>query len=79
MVGWHPCLYGHELEQAPGESGADRGAWCAAVLGVPRALRVEHDVDTEQPQSQTLRGRSRPSASALSLSPFPEVSGRKLL
>ena len=57
MLGWHPCLYGHELEQAPGESGGDRGAWCAAVLGVPGALRVEHDVETEQPQSQTLRGR----------------------
>ena len=33
MVGWHPRLDGHELEQAPGV-GEDREARRAAVPGV---------------------------------------------
>ena len=33
MFGWCHRLYGHEFEQAPGDS-EDRGAWRAAARGV---------------------------------------------
>ena len=36
IVGWHNLLNGHEFEQAPGVE-MDRGAWCAAVCGVPKS------------------------------------------
>ena len=34
MVGWHHRLYGHELEQTPGDGVKDSEIWCAPFLAV---------------------------------------------
>ena len=39
MVGWHHQLYGHEFEQTPGDR-KDREAWCAAVHGISKSLKL---------------------------------------
>ena len=45
MVGWHPRLIGHKLEQIPGYN-EGQGSLCAIVWG----LRVGHDSTNEQQQ-----------------------------
>ena len=43
MVGWHHCLYEHELEQTQRDSEGQGSLVCCSSLG----CRVKHDLATE--------------------------------
>ena len=46
MVGWHHGLYGHKLEQTPGDNNGQGSLVCCSPWG----RRVRHDLVTEQQQ-----------------------------
>lgn len=74
MVGWRLCLDGHELERAPGKSGGGQRSLCAIGDGAAGTVRAEHNLETEQRQTQPLRAQSRPRTSTFNVSPSPEGS-----
>ena len=52
MVGWHPCLNGHEFEKAPGDAEGQGGLVCCSPWG------HKESNTTEQQQQGTERDLS---------------------